>query len=137
MAAEAYRLVRRPVPRSSNKNEHLLRLEFHMPDRPSHTSKNLRRRPCALYCYAPVPLAVPCEITIVAVKPPELLPTIPSLLRESSATVLEWPRLREHIAGRTSSPLRRARLVALQPSSDAPWLDQQQQRTAEVHAMLT
>ena len=108
-----------------------------MPDRPSHTSKNLRRRPCALYCYAPVPLAVPCEITIVAVKPPELLPTIPSLLRESSATALEWPRLREHIAGRTSSPLGRAWIVALEPSSDVAWIDQQQQRTAEVQAMLT
>ncbi|HWZ00691.1 MAG TPA: Smr/MutS family protein [Edaphobacter sp.] len=68
---------------------------------------------------------------------PELLPVIPSLLRESSATALEWPRLRDHIAGRTSSPLGQAWTLALEPSSDLAWIDQQQQRTAEVRAMLT
>jgi DNA mismatch repair protein MutS2 len=71
------------------------------------------------------------------VNKPELLPVIPSLLRESSATALEWPRLRDHIAGRTSSPLGRAWVLALEPSSDLAWIDQQQQRTAEVRAMLT
>ena len=65
----------------------------------------------------------------------ELLPVIPSLLRESSAAALEWPRLRDHIAGRTSSPLGRAWILALEPSSDVAWIDQQQQRTAEVRAM--
>jgi DNA mismatch repair protein MutS2 len=57
-------------------------------------------------------------------------------LRESSATALEWPRLRDHIAGRTSSPLGRAWILALEPSSDFAWIDQQQQRTAEVRTML-
>jgi len=71
------------------------------------------------------------------VNKPELLPVIPSLLRESSATALEWPRLRDHIAGRTSSPLGQAWTLALEPSSDLAWIDQQQQRTAEVRAMLT
>jgi DNA mismatch repair protein MutS2 len=68
---------------------------------------------------------------------PELLPVIPSPLRECSATALEWPRLREHIAGRTSSPLGHAWILALEPSSDVAWIDQQQQRTADVQAMLT
>ena len=68
---------------------------------------------------------------------PELLPVIPSLLPESSAAALEWPRLRDHIAGRTASPPGRAWILALEPSSDLAWIDQQQQRTAEVRAMLT
>jgi DNA mismatch repair protein MutS2 len=88
-------------------------------------------------CYALVPLRVPCEVTINEVNKPELLPVIPSLLRESSATALEWPRLRDHIASRTSSPLGQAWTLALEPSSDLAWIDQQQQRTAEVRAMLT
>jgi DNA mismatch repair protein MutS2 len=71
------------------------------------------------------------------VNAPELLPVIPSPLRESSAAALEWPRLRDHIAGRTVSPLGRAWVLALEPSGDLTWIDQQQQRTAELRAMLT
>jgi DNA mismatch repair protein MutS2 len=70
------------------------------------------------------------------VNAPELLPNIPSPLRESSSAALEWPRLRDHIAGRTFSPLGRAWIQGLEPSSDLAWIDQQQQRTAEVRAML-
>jgi len=66
-----------------------------------------------------------------------LLPIIPSPLRESSAAALEWPRLRDHIAGRTSSPLGRAWLLALEPSADLAWIDQQHQRSTEVRTMLT
>jgi DNA mismatch repair protein MutS2 len=88
-------------------------------------------------CYAQVALTVPCEGTINEVKKTELLPVIPSPLRESSAAALEWPRLRDNIAGRTSSPLGRAWILSLEPSSDLAWIDQQQQRTAEVRAMLT
>jgi len=68
---------------------------------------------------------------------PHLLPTIPSPLHEASAAALEWPRLRDHIAGRTFSPLGRAWILALEPSADPVWIDQQQQRTAELRAMLT
>jgi DNA mismatch repair protein MutS2 len=71
------------------------------------------------------------------VNSPDLLPVIPSPLRESSSVALEWPRLRDHIAGRTFSPLGRAWILALEPSADLPWIDQQQQRTAELRAMLT
>ena len=87
-------------------------------------------------CYAPVPLAVPCEGTINEVKKPELFPIIPSPLREASAAALEWPRLRDHIANRTSSPLGRAWILTLEPSADLAWIEQQQQRTSEVRIML-
>jgi DNA mismatch repair protein MutS2 len=70
------------------------------------------------------------------VNAPELLPAIPLPLRESSAAALEWPRLREHIAGRTFSPLGRAWILALEPCADLFWIDQQQQRTAELRSML-
>jgi DNA mismatch repair protein MutS2 len=70
------------------------------------------------------------------VNAPELLPIIPSPLHESSAASLEWARLRDHIAGRTFSPLGRAWVLALEPCADLPWIDQQQQRTAEVRSML-
>jgi DNA mismatch repair protein MutS2 len=65
------------------------------------------------------------------------LPKIPSPLRESSSAALEWPRLRDHIAGRTFSALGRAWVLALEPCADLAWIDQQQQRTAELRTMLT
>jgi DNA mismatch repair protein MutS2 len=68
---------------------------------------------------------------------PSLLPEIPSLLLESSAIALEWPRLREHIATRTTSPLGRAWITALEPSADLPWIETQHTRTTELRAMLT
>ncbi len=87
--------------------------------------------------YAPSPSSVPCEGTIREVNAPALLPLIPSTLAESSAAALEWPRLRDHIAGRTSSPLGRAWVLALTPCANLAWIDRQQQRTAELRAMLT
>jgi DNA mismatch repair protein MutS2 len=65
-----------------------------------------------------------------------LLPNIPSVLPEASAVALEWPRLRDHIADRTSSPLGRAWILALQPCADLGWIDLQQQRTAEMRRMI-
>jgi DNA mismatch repair protein MutS2 len=66
----------------------------------------------------------------------DLLPNVPSPLPEASAAALEWPRLREAIAGRTFSPLGRAWVLALEPSAELAWIEQQQQRTEEVRAML-
>jgi DNA mismatch repair protein MutS2 len=66
-----------------------------------------------------------------------LLPNVPSPLPESSAAALEWPRLREAIAGRTFSALGRAWLLALEPSADLGWIDRQQQRTEEMRRMLS
>jgi DNA mismatch repair protein MutS2 len=70
------------------------------------------------------------------VNAPELLPVVPLPLRESSSAALEWLRLRDHIAGRTISPLGRAWVLALEPCSDLAWIDRQQQRTIEVREML-
>ena len=67
----------------------------------------------------------------------QLLPEVPSPLAESSASALEWPRLREHIAGLAASPLGRAWTLALEPSADLAWIDLQQQRTAEIRLFLT
>ncbi len=67
----------------------------------------------------------------------ELLPKIPSTLRETGGASLEWPRLREHLAGATVSPLGRAWLLALEPSGDLAWIEQQQQRTAELGIMIS
>jgi DNA mismatch repair protein MutS2 len=67
----------------------------------------------------------------------QLLPAIPGPLSESSAFALEWPRLREHIAGHAVSPLGRGWVQALEPCADAAWIDEQQQRTEEIRAYLT
>ena len=45
--------------------------------------------------------------------------------------------MREHIAGKATSPLGRAWTLALEPCADAAWIDAQQQRTAEIRAFLT
>jgi DNA mismatch repair protein MutS2 len=70
------------------------------------------------------------------VSSPGFIPQIPSPLIESSATALEWPRLREHIASRTFSPLGRAWVQALEPSADLAWIDTQQQRTEEMRSLF-
>lgn len=58
-------------------------------------------------------------------------------LGETSADALEWPRLREHIAGLASSPVGRAWVLALEPSADIDWIDREHLRTAEVRDWLT
>ncbi|GAC1355296.1 MAG: endonuclease MutS2 [Acidobacteriaceae bacterium] len=67
----------------------------------------------------------------------ELLPNVPSPLRETGAASLEWPRLREHLAGAAVSALGRAWLEALEPSFDLRWIEQQQQRTEELRSMTS
>ena len=74
-------------------------------------------------------------ITIRDVPSPAFLPEIPSPLAESSAASLEWPRLREHIASRTFSPLGRAWVLALEPSADLAWIETQHQRTQEMRGL--
>jgi DNA mismatch repair protein MutS2 len=70
------------------------------------------------------------------VSSPGFIPQIPSPLVESSASALEWARLREHIATRTFSPLGRAWVQALEPSADLAWIDTQQQRTGEMRSLF-
>ena len=66
-----------------------------------------------------------------------LLPNIPSPLAEASSVALEWPRLRELIAGHATSPLGRAWVLALEPCADRTWIEAQQQRTGEIRDLLT
>jgi DNA mismatch repair protein MutS2 len=66
-----------------------------------------------------------------------LLPNTPSPLVEASSAALEWPRLRETIAGHAASPLGRAWVLALEPCADRAWIEAQQQRTGEVRDLLT
>ena len=57
-------------------------------------------------------------------------------LRETSATALEWLRLREHLAGRTQSPLGRSRVLALEPTRDLQTIERAQNLTAELRIFL-
>ncbi|RXH58508.1 endonuclease MutS2 [Granulicella sibirica] len=75
--------------------------------------------------------------TIGDVTSSNLLPRIPSPLAHSSSSALQWPALREHIAGHTFSPLGRAWLLALEPSADLGWIEDQQKRTDEMRLFLT
>ena len=65
-----------------------------------------------------------------------LLPHITLKLAESSAGALEWPRLREVVAGHAQSPLGRGWVMALEASADGGWIETQQQRTEEVREFL-
>jgi len=66
----------------------------------------------------------------------DLIPNIPDPLTESSSIALEWPRLRQHIAGKCVSPLGRAWTLALEPCTNLAWIEAQQTRTAEIGAFL-
>ena len=65
------------------------------------------------------------------------MPKIPAPLAETSSAALEWARLRDHIAGRTFSPLGKSWILALEPSADLAWIEQQHQRTQEMQAFYT
>ena len=85
---------------------------------------------------------VPCETSHQNALPAtiadvSLLPNIPLPLTEASGAALEWPRLRETIAGHASSPLGRAWVLALEPCADLAWIETQQQRTGEIRDLLT
>jgi DNA mismatch repair protein MutS2 len=51
-------------------------------------------------------------------------------------SVLEFPRLLELIAARAASAAGAARVLALTPTTDRPWLDREHARVAAVRAML-
>jgi len=53
-------------------------------------------------------------------------------LTHSSARVLEFESLRDLLRGYASSPLGQARIGNLAPAADLPWLENQQQLTAEI-----
>ena len=60
----------------------------------------------------------------------------PEPLRERSAAALEWPRLRELIARRTTSTPGRNRTLALEPTADLAWITLQQDRVDELRGLL-
>jgi len=61
---------------------------------------------------------------------------MPTPLRHTSAAVLEFDRLREIVRGCCQSELGQQAVDALAPTTDAAWIDRQQQLTAEVRAFL-
>ena len=73
-------------------------------------------------------------VSATAVSPAALNTTSP--LRELSAAALEWDRLRDYLAGRTQSPLGRARVAALEPTRDLQVIERGQQLTAELRLFL-
>jgi len=67
----------------------------------------------------------------------ELWPGIPSALSERGGAALQWETLRDRIAGHAMSTLGRMRVLALEPSSDAAWIELQQGRNQEMQRLLT
>jgi DNA mismatch repair protein MutS2 len=57
-------------------------------------------------------------------------------LQHSSSSVLEFAALRELLRAYTRSPLGAARVVLLAPSSEKPWIEEQQTLTTEVREFL-
>ncbi len=60
----------------------------------------------------------------------------PEALRELSAAALEWVKLRELVARRTTSAVGRERVVALEPTADVAWIELQGDRIDEVRGLL-
>jgi DNA mismatch repair protein MutS2 len=61
---------------------------------------------------------------------------IPSPLQHSSSRVLEFDHFRDVLGGYVWSPLGKARVSRLAPSSDRQWIDRQQQLAAETRRFL-
>nr|WP_158819755.1 Smr/MutS family protein [Granulicella sp. S156] len=61
----------------------------------------------------------------------------PAPLSEIGAKALQWNDLQQQLAERAQSPLGRACVLALQPSAELAWIEQQQQRTAEMRRLIT
>ncbi len=66
----------------------------------------------------------------------KLLAQIPLTLAERGGPALQWEALRERLAAGARSPLGRAGVLALEPSADVEWIDEQQQRTAEMRRLV-
>ncbi len=60
------------------------------------------------------------------------MPFVPNPVTHTSARLLEFETLRELLKGYASSPLGQRRIAELQPSLDRPWIETQQQLTAEI-----
>jgi DNA mismatch repair protein MutS2 len=65
----------------------------------------------------------------------DFLPQIPSPLGEISANALQWPEFVRRLAQGAQSELGQAWVAALRPSANAAWIEQQQQRNAEMQRL--
>ena len=65
-----------------------------------------------------------------------LLDPIPSPVANADNAALEWEPLLALVAGFAASPVGRAAILALQPSTDQGWIARQHQLTAEVRLLL-
>jgi DNA mismatch repair protein MutS2 len=66
-----------------------------------------------------------------------LLDAIPSPAEDADFAALEWEPLLALIAGFSASPVGRAAILSLQPSTDEAWIARQHQLTGEIRLMLT
>jgi DNA mismatch repair protein MutS2 len=66
-----------------------------------------------------------------------LLDPIPSPVHNADVVALEWEPLLAFIAGFAASPVGRAAILALHPSSDEAWIVRQHQLTGEVRLLLS
>jgi DNA mismatch repair protein MutS2 len=65
-----------------------------------------------------------------------LLDPIPSPIEHADLAALEWEPLLALVAGFAASPVGRAAILALRPSSDEEWIRRQHQLTGEVRLLL-
>src|ERR1700752_795693 len=61
---------------------------------------------------------------------------VPAPLSHTSAAVLEFDSLRDVLRAYAASPLGRARIAALAPRADQPWIERQHRLVAEVREFL-
>jgi DNA mismatch repair protein MutS2 len=66
-----------------------------------------------------------------------LLDPIPSPVEHADFATLEWEPLLPLIAGFSASPVGRAAILSLQPSTDEAWIARQHRLTGEIRLMLT
>jgi len=66
----------------------------------------------------------------------ELIQPTPAPLAETGAKALQLADLQQQLSDRAQSSLGRARVMALVPSDNLAWIEEQQQRTAEIRRLV-
>ena len=66
-----------------------------------------------------------------------LFDPIPSPVENADTATLEWQPLLAFLSGYAASPVGREAILALQPSTDEPWITRQHQLTVEVRLLLS
>ncbi|HXP11530.1 MAG TPA: hypothetical protein VN828_23695, partial [Acidobacteriaceae bacterium] len=65
-----------------------------------------------------------------------LLKPVPSMVEECSCEALEWSRLLELVASFVHSKVAREWLLAIKPSRDPSWIEQQHDLVSEMRSLL-